>query len=166
MSTNPYAPPKAAVADVAPTLLKRRSVWLMIVFTLVTLGFYPIIWFFRRRAGLNALNSSRKLKLWPLLALVGFTIVDFVVAFADARSPGSISTGVSSALLVARLAIAITMLVQIFTIKSIIEDHVYTPPDPAAPALFADRVELSGLATFFFSIFYLQYAINKHIVTA
>ena len=164
--TNPYAPPKAAVADVAPSGLKRRSVLAMIAFTFVTLGFYPVIWFFRRRDGLNALNSSRKLKLWPLLALVGFTVVDFVVAVAEGLSPGTITTGIASALLIARLALAIIMLVQVFTIKSIIEDHVYTPGDPGMPALFADRVQLSGLATFFLSIFYLQYAINKYIVPA
>lgn len=160
--TNPYAPPKAAVADVAPMGLKRRSVLAMIAFTFLTLGFYPIIWFFRRREGLNALNSSRKLKLWPLLALVAFTVVDFVVAFTEGVSPGTISTGVTFALLIARLALAITMLVQVFTIKSIIEDHVHTPVD--SPGLFAEQVQLSGLATFFFSVFYLQYAINKYIV--
>ena len=161
---NPYAPPKAAVADVAPAGLKRRSVLAMIAFTFLTLGLYPIIWLFRRRAGLNALNSSRKLPLWPLLALVALTVVDFVFAFAEALSPGTITTGLSSALLVARLATSIVIIVQMFTIKSIIEDHAYTPADPGAPALFADRVQLSGLATFFFSVFYLQYAINKYIV--
>ena len=61
-TSNPYAPPKAAVADL-PTGLKQRRVWVMIVFTIVSSGLYYLIWFFRRRKALNALNSQRKVPL-------------------------------------------------------------------------------------------------------
>jgi hypothetical protein len=67
----------------------------MIVFMLITFGWYYPVWFFRRRAALNRLSSPRKLKLWR--------------------------------------------------------------------ALFAERVTLSGLMTFFFQIFYLQHVINREI---
>ena len=45
MESNPYAPPTAHVADREPEThgLKHRSVWLMIVFTLISLGLYPLI---------------------------------------------------------------------------------------------------------------------------
>lgn len=57
-TSNPYAPPKAAVLDLpSPTGLKQCSVLLMIVFTIVTFGLYYPTWFFRRRNALNALNS-------------------------------------------------------------------------------------------------------------
>jgi hypothetical protein len=49
-------------------------------------------------------------------------------------------------------------------IKDIIEDHAQGPGDPTERGLFTPPVKLSGLMTFFFSIFYLQYAINKYVV--
>jgi hypothetical protein len=56
------------------------------------------------------------------------------------------------------------MIVQCFVIKDIIEDHAQGPGDPTERGLFTPPVKLSGLMTFFFSIFYLQYAINKYVV--
>ena len=84
MDPNRYAPPKAPVADVGlpPAGLKRRSVIVMILFTLVTFGIYYLVWFFRRRNGLNNLNSPRKLQMWPLLLFAALFVVDFVVALA------------------------------------------------------------------------------------
>src|SRR5262245_62725650 len=85
MDTNPYAPPKAAVADrpITPTI-KRRSVVVMLLFTFLTLGLYPTIWFFRRRAALNQLNSPRKLQLWPLVIFSVVVAIAIVVNFVSA----------------------------------------------------------------------------------
>src|SRR5215207_9681534 len=85
MDANPYAPPKAAVADVgSPAGLKRRRVITMFVFVLLTFGIYYMVWFFRRRTALNQLNSPRKLQLWPLLA---FT-TDFVLEMGFTLAAG------------------------------------------------------------------------------
>jgi len=70
---------------------------------------------------------------------------------------------VENALTLVRLVTGIVMVIQCFIIKDIIEDHV-TPEDAGVQPMFVERVKLSGLATFFFSIFYLQYAINRYIV--
>jgi len=48
-------------------------------------------------------------------------------------------------------------------IKDIIEDHLAAPDDGTMPSMFVERVQLSGLATFFLSIFYLQYTMNRHL---
>ena len=60
MEVNPYAPPQAKVADPPPNShgLKRRSVLVMVVFTIISFGLYYPIWWFRRRQGLNRLNST------------------------------------------------------------------------------------------------------------
>jgi hypothetical protein len=167
MSSNPYAPPKAAVADrpISSSDLKRRSVFLMIVFTLFSFGVYFLIWFLRRRAALNTLNSPRKLRLWPLLALLTLIVTDFVTIVAAFGRPleAVIGEGATIALGVARIAVTILMVVQCFIIKGMLEDHIDTLVDPAEPALFSEHVQLSAVATFFLSIFYLQYAINKYI---
>src|SRR5262245_58824785 len=41
--------------------LKRRSVLLMIVFTLITLGIYYPCWFLMRRNAINSMNANTKL---------------------------------------------------------------------------------------------------------
>jgi hypothetical protein len=57
----------------------------------------------------------------------------------------------------------IESIVQCFKIKDKIEDHA---APPIGADLFVERVSLTGLLTFLFSIFYLQWAINRYVVPA
>jgi hypothetical protein len=166
VETNPYAPPKTAVADLSSIGLKRRSVIVMIALSLVTFGFYYQIWFFRRRTALNQLDSPRKLALWPFIVATVWFAFQFIVGVARGLAgPGQlIGEGTALLFTVVRLAIGILMLVQCFFTKDILEDHFAGPGDQvAASSLFADTVRLSGVLTFFFQIFYLQYAINRYL---
>ena len=61
-----------------------------------------------------------------------------------------------------QLAVGIAMLVMTFTVKGMIEDHA--APEDSAPAFAFEHLKLSGLMTFFFSIFYLQWAINRYVI--
>ena len=166
MEPGPYAPPNARVAD--PLLpsggLKRRRVPVMIVLFIVTLSLYYVVWWFRRRPGLNRLNSDKKITLWPLLLMAALFVVQFGIAFAVGDAPpeevlGDVGVGLE---LLFRLAVSIVMIVQAFKVKDIIEDHASPDSDPGG--MFTERVTLSGLMTFFFSIFYLQWAINRYVV--
>ena len=164
--TNPYAPPKARVQDQSDLPgLKRRSVLLMIVFLIATLGLYSLIWFFRRRSGLNRLDSPRKLALWPLLLVVATWVIEIALAVIAGETPVDevIGSTIAGSLQLFQLAVGIVMIVQCFKIKDMIEDHV---APPAQAEMFAERVELSWVYTFFFSIFYLQWAINRYVVPA
>lgn len=165
---NPYAPPAAHVAsDAADTGLKRRSVWAMVLLVLVTFGVYYPVWFFRRRKGINRLDSPRKLALWPLLVFAAYFVVAFLFGVVSGASEGG--TAGPETTLVFRLVevgVGILMIVQCFIIKDIIEDHAQGPDDAPRDEMFRPPVKLSGLATFFLSIFYLQYAINKYVIDA
>jgi hypothetical protein len=165
MESNPYAPPQAAVADPPSTVhgLKQRRVVVMIVFMLISFGLYYPIWWFRRRAGLNRLNSPKKLAAWPLILLAALFVVQVGLGLVAGPTPLEQVIGDGGALLVAvfQLAIGILMIVQAFRVKDMIEDHA-TPEADSGP--FIARVELSGLMTFFFSVFYLQWAINRYVV--
>ena len=165
MDANPYAPPKAAVADVsASTGLKKRRVITMFVFLIFTAGMYYMVWFFRRRAALNRLNSPKKLQLWPLIAFTADYVLEvgFAVAAGEETIAVAFGAPVENALTLVRLVTGIVMVIQCFIIKDIIEDHV-TPEDAGVQPMFVERVKLSGLATFFFSIFYLQSVINRDL---
>lgn len=171
MDANPYAPPKAVVADHPGSAigLKRRSIAMMLVFTIVTFGVYIPVWFFRRRAALNRLDSPTKVQLWPFVAFVSVIVLGLAVDVVSAPLPAALVIGRGPALLLslARFAVAILTIVQYFRIKDILEDHIAGRGDEAGSVLFAaERVRLSGLMTFFFSIYYLQYVINRHIAVS
>ena len=165
METNPYAPPKAAVADVSSTGLKRRSVILMIVLSIVTFGLYWPIWFLRRRAAFNQLDSPRKLQLWPFVIVIAWFVFQFMVSIAAGSAPRGQVIGEGAALFynLVQLAVGILMLVQCFFTKDILEDHLAGPEDHVPSPLFVDTFKLSGAMTFLFQIFYLQYVINRYI---
>jgi len=165
METNPYAPPKAAVADLSPTGLKRRSVILMLLLSIVTFGLYFPIWFLRRRAALNRLDSPRKLRLWPFVIAVTWFVFHLIVGIAAGSAPlgQAISERAALTLNLVRFTVGILMLVQSFYTKDILEDHLAGPGDELPNPLLVDTVKLSGVMTFFFQIFYLQYVINRYI---
>jgi hypothetical protein len=148
------------------TGLRKRSVVVMIVLTIVTLGFYYPIWFLRRRRPLNELDSPVKLPLWPFLLLLADFAIEFAVAFAAApRTPAElIGTGPAMALLLARLAVGILTLIQCFRIKDILEDRLAADDGPLAGTMLASQAQLSGLMTFLFTIFYLQHIINRDLL--
>jgi hypothetical protein len=151
---------------VSAAVLERRSIVLMVVLTVVTFGLYNATWFIRRRAALNGLDSPRKLRLWPFLIFLAFLVFQFILSFVSGRAPLAQTIGAGPALMVTllRLAIVIGIVVQCFFIKDILEDHLAGPGDTISTPFLTDRVQLSGLMTFFFQIYYLQYVINRDIV--
>ena len=166
MQTNPYAPPQAVVADPEPTShgLKHRGVLVMIALTVLTLGFYYLVWWFRRRPGLNRLNTPRTLAMWPLLLFAVNFLMQFSLGFVEGAAPELEDViGDDGKLFVTLLqfAVGILMIVQAFKIKSMIEDHAEAA---RSESMFGGSVQLSGLMTFIFSIYYLQWAINRYVV--
>ena len=165
MEKNPYSPPKAALADFSPAGLKRRRVVTMIVFSIVTFGLYYPIWFLRRRAALNRLDSPRKLRLWPFVVFIAWFVVQFILGIAagSATPAQAFGEGATMLLNLIQLAVAILLVVQSFFTKDILEDHLAGPGDQVPNPLLVDSVKLSGVMTFFFQIFYLQYVINRYL---
>ena len=162
-TANPYAPPEGRVADPEPIShgLKQRRVLVMIVFMIITLGIYYLVWWFRRRPGLNRLNSPQKLALWPLLLFAAQFLAQFVIGVIEGITSerNVIGEGGKLFMTVVQLMVGIVMIIQTFKIKDMIEDHAQR-----SNAMFLEQVHLSGLMTFFFSIFYLQWAINRYVV--
>jgi hypothetical protein len=63
------------------------------------------------------------------------------------------------------LALGIVMILQAFKVQEILEDHLEDSGSEDVRTLNFARAssQLSGLATFFLSAFYLQYVINQRI---
>lgn len=166
MDPNPYAPPEAKVADPLPDShgLKQRRVIVMIVFMIITFGIYYLAWWFRRRPGLNRLNSPKKLAAWPLVLLTLWFTIQVGLGLVTGNRPEEEVIGAGGTLFVSlfQFAVGILMIIQTFRVKDMIEDHA--EPETESGPMFVEHVKLSGLMTFFFSIFYLQWAINRYVV--
>ena len=92
-----YAPPKAR-PEVPRKRRSRepefsseaRSVGLVVLLSIVTLGVYPGIWFIRRQPFIDALDSDQKLGkalAWAPLVTFVVLVVSAVLSLASGRSP-------------------------------------------------------------------------------
>jgi Domain of unknown function (DUF4234) len=146
---NPYAPPTAAFAGPVAEGRgdyenERRAVILCILLSVITVGFYPAIWLIRRRPFLDRLNASRTLGSGLPLFIIGMHVVAILVAIGGKE--------VAPASRLVSLAAGITTLIANFRVAAILRS------DFARTGRF---LGVSSVATFFFSIYYLQYKINQ-----
>jgi Na+/H+ antiporter NhaD/arsenite permease-like protein len=138
--------------------LKPVSVIRVIVTVLVTFGYFYPIWFLRRRAGLNRLDSPRKLSAWPFLVALAFMAIRDVmtVAYSIERPPDWLG--------LVELPLVLLLVVQAFFVRDILENAcIDATEDPALQHFQQQSNSVSGLLTLFFGIFYLQHVINKRV---
>lgn len=135
----------------------------MIGLSVVTLGLYYPMWFLRRREALNLLDATRKLEIWPFSLVFAYQTVSLCMAiFWSWPSFEDESTG-GALWMVFRLALGVLMMIQTFFVKDILEGHLAPAHDSEPGALTVPPVKLSGLLTFLFGTFYLQYHINANL---
>jgi len=132
--------------------LKKMNVSLLVFLTIVTLGVYMPIWFLSQKAGLNAFNTKEKVGSGFFAGIFVFSIIIFSIAgianivsiFTDVQTPKTVYM---------ELICQIALIIQAFKIKSILNEHFNEH--------LKKDVSFSGAHTFFLTIFYLQYKINK-----
>jgi Domain of unknown function (DUF4234) len=136
--------------------LRRRSVVVTILLTLVTFGYYIPVWYLRRRKGFNALESPTKLGLHgPIMLLV-------LMALWDLLPHGTMAQGIVV------LAWCATSLAVAIKARLILDDHLQAAINQVAPRTTALRFDAgpSRLMTLLFGIYYLQYQINQCVESA
>jgi hypothetical protein len=149
---NPYAPPAVHAAVPQGGAVERgaygaypderRSVPLLILLTVITLGIYPSVWIVRRRRFLDSLDSTEKLGGLAAAPLVA-TLVSFVLGFVGL--PPEIDRAVS-------LGLGAVSIITAFRIAKILRSDFARTGRP---------LKVSGVGTFFFNALYLQYKINQ-----
>lgn len=168
MTGTDHAAAGNAAASGAPALaLKKHSVWLMILLTVVTCGLYYPWWFLRRLAALNQLNTPRRLQLWPFLLFMAFWVFRLAIIVAGRPRPIDqiIGTGPAFILSMVGFGIATFIIVQCFVIKDMLEDHL-AGGEASTSSVLSRPTELNGFLTFLFGAYYLQYVINRDVVGA
>ena len=145
----PYAPPSSGPIPDGHPELPRTSVLLMIFLTLVTLGLYIPYWFLRRRRAFIHLAPEADSVNLLTFAVAGGTAVAWVLGFLSGLLLGASapSTPLQQWTTMFDFGSRILTIILSFQIKSILE------------ANHPER--LSALGTFFLSLFYLQYKINR-----
>ncbi len=138
--------------------LKKTSIILMIILTVVTAGIYWPIWFLTRRKALNMMQSREKLGSGIFIfAIVLFGISLFIGLISGVMGElghkSLLATGLGAFSGILHAVAAGTVLVQSFKVRRIFHEHFNTHLQRA--------ISFSGVATFFFIIYYLQYKINR-----
>jgi len=146
LEPNPYAPPaEVSMAVAAPSEFagETRSVALCVVLTVVTLGVYPPVWLLRRQPFLDRLATNERLGSLPrvVLALEAAQLLLIIGGAKVAPLRSFIS-----------LVAAVALLVACFRVRAMLQSDFRRT---------GSAIRLSGAATFFFGIHYLQYKINR-----
>ncbi|MBI5560120.1 MAG: DUF4234 domain-containing protein [Deltaproteobacteria bacterium] len=137
--------------------LGKMEVWKLVLLTFFTGGIYSAVWFLRRLGAINGLSSPVKLNQ----GVFGFIIAGcasnigmalFLVLFSGRIGPQT-SANLSTASDILSLLVEVTVLLQTFKVRKVFMDHFMEKEKR--------EISFSWAGTFFFSIFYLQYKINR-----
>ncbi len=166
IAPNITPPPVPMTQSSKPTehSIKKTSVILTIIFTIITVAIYYPCWFLTRRESINALNSREKLGRGVFIfAVVMFSVslfLSFVIGGLEGLGEGlnnmefvAISKGVDAIDRIIFTVAAITLLVQCFKVRRILRQHFNEH--------LGRDVPFSSVALFFLQIYYLQYKINR-----
>jgi hypothetical protein len=143
-----------AAADRLPGI-RPMSIWRMLLWSILSLGFYPYFWLGLRAKHFNALNSKAKVRVFPIVfAAVASTITPFFMEpLPDVpRAQGYVIFAVAQAVFWVSLT---WFYLQFFNARRAMIDHlaVYDTPEE-------NYSGISALWTFLFVNFYLQFRIN------
>ncbi|MDH4179901.1 MAG: DUF4234 domain-containing protein [Armatimonadota bacterium] len=131
------------------------SVPLLVLLVMITFGIYGPVWFLKRLAAFNSLQSREKFGAGVFV----FVIVVFSISLLLAFISGAIAdvdggpTPLDAVIRLLDLVAGITMLVQCFKARRVIHDHYR--------GVLQRDVQISGVALFFFHEWCLQYVINR-----
>ncbi|PYV16436.1 MAG: hypothetical protein DMG21_11775 [Acidobacteria bacterium] len=147
--------------------LQKKNVAPLVALTILTLGLYYPIWFLQGRSGVNSLKAGGKLGrgVFVLVFVLWFLalVLNAVWTTSDDLSARLSPIWLLAFDALAALVVGVLLLIQAFKVRRILETHVAG----SASGPFAGSIALlgsssfSGLATFFFGIFYLQHKINE-----
>jgi hypothetical protein len=137
--------------------LEKMAVIKLMLLTAVTGGIYTAYWFLKRLDAINSLNSEHKVGQGIFGFIIAGCIVNvaivFYLAFAGVSLEESFALRLLNTSNLLGFAVNVAVLVQTFKVRKILLDHY---------AVHLGReISLSWMLTFFFSIFYLQFKINR-----
>jgi hypothetical protein len=155
---------RATPSALTPTTVavKKTPVILMMIFNIITAGFYTPYWFLTRRNWINSLRSNQKLDSGVFIFLIVMQpiyLLTNLISRAAAReiqelqSPDLVMHPLIIAGFLINLVLFITLLVQTFKVGRILKEHFNDH--------LGHKIYWSGILMFSFGVMYLQYKINR-----
>lgn len=138
--------------------LKKRSLLVAILFMILTLGNYPLFWFFRRRNALNLLGTKDKLGLISLMVFAALTLLSIAAGmYSDYLSQaGGAYRHVQDLKAIWLIGGMVIYPIYLFVLSNLVR-HILNQ--------YAERLginfRVSILGIFLFNVLYLQYKINR-----
>ena len=129
--------------------LGRMNVLLLILFSIITLGIYIPIWFLVKREAINSLASTEKLGSGAPIFVLLVYVTDAMLIFVPLGVTEVYLDIISNLITVIGVSIVVILS---FKVRHIFDEHFNLKQQR--------NIKLSGVATFFFTIYYLQYKIN------
>jgi len=138
-------------AAILPTVkLPPNLHWaLLLLIDIITLGYFNIIWALVQANWARKLSGKNSAMVYIAMYPAGIICGVFLAEFGR-QADNPLMAGIGGFL---RLAAIICMLVGVFTIRSQMEEYYNTTENMG--------LGLSGVMTFFFSVIYIQYHVNR-----
>ena len=105
--------------------LKRKSIPLMLLLTVLTGGFYYVAWFLLRQDGINSLNAKEKLKTFPFVAAIALMAVSIGFSVGAELEASATAEAYEALGSFAEVFATILLLVQCFKVRRILEVHLH-----------------------------------------
>jgi hypothetical protein len=143
---------------IASQLFQRRNILVMLLLTIVTLGIYPLVWFYQTKRQLDPLDTYTRLTWHPLVLAAGLLAANiFSVTVVRIPKDLAVLRPISHARLDfdRLLAVALTFVIiyLALVVRCILEEY--------SEKYLDEEVKFSKFATFVLNIFYLQYKMNR-----
>lgn len=151
-----YMPPVAGQLSPAVEAPPNLNWGLLVLFGLLTCGFFTVIYEFIQAFWLRRINPASRVVFFYLVAAVFYLLnISSSVATVSAQMHGQMRPPSSFSYVggLASIAYLVIVLVARFTMRSELEQH-YNTVEPIG-------LTLSGIMTFFFGSFYFQYHFNR-----
>ena len=149
---------------------KKKNVTLIVLLSVITLGIYPYIWYIKRVKEFNNLQTDTKAKKSvPVISLVLMIFVFIGIASIATilkikYDELSVATGISDIpTYFIIIFISVVVIVLILWILRLMMSFKYAKILNEALNNKGSNIKISGILTFLFKTFYLQYEINKII---
>ncbi len=129
---------------------EKINVTRMIVISFITLGIYFPVWFMKIKKVLNKLDTKQKISKNLIINLLVFTVLEliFIVLFFIPSSSLIYQGSIYLLTNIFSWISLILLLVLAFKVRNALNEHF-------------TEIKFSGIATFLFTIFYLQNRINS-----
>ena len=125
--------------------LTHKSIWLMILFTILTLGIYVPYWYLTRYERFNALSSAAKFGQTAILIWLLWFVVDSLLIVLSIATPQSETVQALAPIeSILNLVAAIFGLILAFRAKRILLEHL--------AVIGRKDTTMSGILTFFFGV--------------